>query len=156
MRVIPIVNNCSQRKCRSTSQRVNTTLCTWEVESVGVLGRVELHHPVLVPAVALFYLGTGHRARCAGVDLGGTGRADYMGKHWQWNRQWNRFQGAGLCFTKVCKCMGDAHALPQTYATLHTLPGRTSTSWALRCPSPPSQGTLLPLLIWWLTYLKNG
>ena len=47
---------------------------TCKVQSVGVLGRVELHHAALVPAVALLNLSTGHRARRTGVHLTGQGR----------------------------------------------------------------------------------
>lgn len=55
-------------------QWAKCSLCndfTWEVQSVGVLGRVEFHHAPLVPVVALLDLSACHRAGRAGVNLTG-------------------------------------------------------------------------------------
>lgn len=46
-----------------------SVLGTWEVQSVGVLGGVKLHDTVLIPAVILFYLLTGHRACSTWINL---------------------------------------------------------------------------------------
>lgn len=57
----------------SISVRVLCTKCfTGEVQSVGVLGCVELHHTSLVSVVALFDLSACHRAGCTGINLTGT------------------------------------------------------------------------------------
>lgn len=64
--------------------------------------------------------------------------------------------GGGILYKDCWRVYSDVwscHELPQTYATLHTQPSRTSTSWALRCPSPQSQWTPPPM-IWLLTLLN--
>lgn len=62
-----ISNDC-QWYCIDVCQYFSV-LGTWEVQSVGVLGSVKLHDTVLIPAVILFYLLTGHRACSTWINL---------------------------------------------------------------------------------------